>query len=521
MTKARNIEERLQFIKIDEHTKDVIRSLQPFLQQELPGALDVLYEQIRAFPETRRFFSGDAQMGRAHDAQIRHWDIISGALFDERYVNAAHANGQVHARIGLEPRWYMAGYALVLEPLIHALLNRNQRKAWPFGKKDAQRGAATAEALSALVKCVMLDMDLVISTYFEAAEAAQRQAEEDATTAERALITASIGAAVGKLADKDLSYRLTEDLPSAYHQLQTDLNTALQQLEQAMAHVATSAETIKSGTSEISTAANDLSSRTEQQAASLEETAAALEEVTSTVGKTAQNAIHAAEIVTAAKAGAEKSHEIVRLAIEAMRKIKKSSQEIAQIIDVIDEIAFQTNLLALNAGVEAARAGDAGRGFAVVASEVRALAQRSAQAAKEIASLISSSTREVDQGVDLVGQTGVALEEIVCRVSDVNQVVSEIAAGAKEQALGLREVNVAVSQMDQATQRNAAMVEETTAATRNLRLEMEELLGLIAHFHIGRDATASDENQNGSVRAARPVLKMVGNAGGMKGGTRA
>ncbi|MHB8885477.1 MAG: methyl-accepting chemotaxis protein [Methylovirgula sp.] len=513
---ASNIEERLQFIKIDEHTKDVIRSLQPFLHQELPAALDVLYNQIRAFPETRRFFSGDAQMSRAHGAQTRHWDIISSGLFDERYVNAAHANGEVHARIGLEPRWYMAGYALVLEPLIHALINRNQPKGWAFGKKGAATGEATAEALVALVKCVMLDMDLVISTYFESAEAARRQAEENAIKAERALITASIGAAVGKLADKDLSYRLTEDLPSAYHQLQTDLNTALQQLEQAMGQVANSAQTIKSGTSEISTAADDLSSRTEQQAASLEETAAAIEEVTSTVGKTAQNAVHAAAIVAATKVGAEKSHEIVSLAIDAMRRIKKSSQEIAQIIGVIDEIAFQTNLLALNAGVEAARAGDAGRGFAVVASEVRALAQRSAQAAKEIASLISSSTREVDQGVDLVGQTGTALEEIVAKVSDVDQVVSEIAAGAKEQATGLREINVAVGQMDQATQRNAAMVEETTAATRNLRLEMEELLGLIAHFNIGAEVVS----QNASARTARPVLKVIGNAAGRAAGTK-
>ena len=230
-------------------------------------------------------------------------------------------------------------------------------------------------------------------------EAARKKAEEEAIGRERAMVSTSIGAGMAKLAAKDLTFRLTDDLPEAYRQLQADFNSAIEQLEQALQSVTTSTQAMNSGTSEISTASDDLSRRTEQQAASLEETAAALDEITATVKKAAEGATHAREVVAGTKDDAEKSGEVVRKAVEAMGGIEKSSQQISQIIGVIDEIAFQTNLLALNAGVEAARAGDAGRGFAVVASEVRALAQRSAEAAKEIKSLISASTTQVGQGV--------------------------------------------------------------------------------------------------------------------------
>ncbi|MGO9134961.1 MAG: methyl-accepting chemotaxis protein [Methylovirgula sp.] len=505
MAQAGNLDERLQFIKIDPHAKEIIRSLRPFLQQHLPKALDVLYEQIHAFPETRRYFPSDIHVKRAHEAQLRHWDLISDGHFDTRYLEAARKNGEVHARIGLEPRWYIAGYALVLEPLIHEMVQQTRSSGWPSEQKDRKKNHALAEALSAVVKCVMLDIDMVISTYFEAGEVARRQAEEDATKAERAIVSSSIGAALSRLADKDLTFRLTATMPAAYHQLQDDFNTALQQLEAAIVRVGSCAEAIRASAGEISVAADDLSKRTEQQAAGLEETAAALEEIMSTVANTAQGTIHAADIVAITKGEAEKTHGVVQQAVAAMTRIKKSSEQITQIIGVIDEIAFQTNLLALNAGVEAARAGHAGKGFAVVASEVRALAQRSAQAAKEIAGLIMSSTREVEQGVALVGQTGTALQGIVTRFSDIDRVVSEIAGAAKEQAAGLSEVNVAVGQMDKATQHNAAMVEETTAATRNLRLEMEELLNLIANFNVTGEATVTEERYSAepTKRAAR------------------
>ncbi len=265
---------------------------------------------------------------------------------------------------------------------------------------------------------------------------------------------------------------------------------------------------MSSGTQEISTASNDLSRRTEQQASSLEETAAALDEITATVKKAAEGATHARKVVAGTKVDAEKSGEVVRKAVEAMGGIEKSSQQISQIIGVIDEIAFQTNLLALNAGVEAARAGDAGRGFAVVASEVRALAQRSAEAAKEIKGLISTSTTQVGQGVQLVAETGKSLERIMAKVAEINTVVSEIAAGAQEQATGLQQVNTAVNEMDKVTQQNAAMAEEATAAGRSLAQEAEQLTGLVGQFQLGNvgrvPAGAAGRHQGGAGALARP-----------------
>jgi methyl-accepting chemotaxis protein len=342
-------------------------------------------------------------------------------------------------------------------------------------------------------------------------ESQRRATEAEAIECERAIVTHSIGAGLAKLAAQDLTFRMTDDLPEAYRRLQEDFNQAMQQLEEAMTGVARNVHAIEAGSRQITSAADDLSQRTEQQAASLEETAAALEEITTTVDHTADGARNANKMVGIAKVDAEKGGEIVKVAIAAMSGIEKSSKQIGQIIGVIDEIAFQTNLLALNAGVEAARAGDAGRGFAVVASEVRALAQRSAQAAKEIKGLISESTTQVDQGVSLVADSGKALERIVGQIADVNKVVAAIAAGATEQATALKEVNSAVNQMDQVTQRNAAMVEETTAASHNLMNEAVSLIEAVSRFQVSQ-RTASQfaqpraaASQRKSAPAPRPV----------------
>jgi methyl-accepting chemotaxis protein len=323
---------------------------------------------------------------------------------------------------------------------------------------------------------------------------------EEAVRRERETVSESLGAGLAKLAAKDLSYRMSADIPEAYRKLQLDFNAAISQLEEAMRSVTESALTIRTGTDEISTAADDLSLRTEQQAAGLEETAAALHEITATVERSAEGATHARQVASIADGDSKKSAEVVREAVAAMDAIAKSSQQISQIIGVIDEIAFQTNLLALNAGVEAARAGEAGRGFAVVASEVRALAQRSAKAAKEIKGLISASTTQVDQGVKLVAETGRSLERIGTQVAEINAVIGEIALGVKEQATALGEVNSAINQMDQVTQQNATMVEQSTAATHSLAQETSQLSDLVGRFRLDRterDDLIRRELQNG------------------------
>jgi methyl-accepting chemotaxis protein len=297
-----------------------------------------------------------------------------------------------------------------------------------------------------------------------------------------------IGAGLERLAANNLEQEIDRAFSPAFEKLRADFNRAHQNLHRTLVGVVEGAKAIHAGTDDITSASDDLSKRTEQQAASLEETAAALDQITATVRKSADGADHAQQVAAAANEDAKQSSLVVRQAVEAMDKIAKSAEQISQIIGVIDEIAFQTNLLALNAGVEAARAGDAGKGFAVVASEVRALAQRSAEAAKEIKTLISTSSAQVGQGVKLVAETGESLQRIMAQVADINSVIADVAAGAKEQATGLAQVNTAINQMDGVTQQNAAMVEQATAASHSLAQETAQLSHLTARFALGRAA---------------------------------
>lgn len=296
------------------------------------------------------------------------------------------------------------------------------------------------------------------------------------------------------LASGDLTHAIQTPFLPSLDKLRTDFNGAVEKLRDTMITVHSNASTIAAASQEILSASSDLSKRTEQQAASVEETAAALEEITTTVADASHRAQEARSLVSQTKDHAERSGLVVGQAIAAMGNIEQSAREIGNIIGVIDEIAFQTNLLALNAGVEAARAGEAGKGFAVVAQEVRELAQRSAKAAKEIKSLIKASNEHVTSGVNLVGDTGRALQEIVAQVNQVDVNVTAIAEASREQAVGLKEINVAVNTMDQGTQQNAAMVEQSTAAAHGLAREAQQLFGLIAQFEIGEGARQAGSN---------------------------
>ncbi|EJC64619.1 PAS domain S-box [Rhizobium leguminosarum bv. viciae WSM1455] len=302
---------------------------------------------------------------------------------------------------------------------------------------------------------------------------------------ERVHAVNTIGAALTKLAQGDLSFSIDQPFAPDFEGLRNTMNEALAQMRNTLSDVARSTDQIDTGTREISQSAEDLSKRTEQQAASLEETAAALDEITVNVNNAAKRAEEARHAAATASENAERSGKVVADAVGAMSRIENSSNQISNIIGVIDEIAFQTNLLALNAGVEAARAGDAGKGFAVVAQEVRELAQRSAQAAKEIKGLIRNSSDEVSTGVKLVSETGESLRTIQQNIVVVNDHMEAITSSAKEQATGLSEVNSAVNQMDQVTQQNAAMVEETNAASATLAQETARLRELIEVFELG------------------------------------
>ena len=312
--------------------------------------------------------------------------------------------------------------------------------------------------------------------------------DQEKMKAEQDKVVEGLRIGLKRLADGDLTSTISDPFAQDYETLRQDFNLAMANLLDAMSSVVENAGMIRGEASEISNAADDLSRRTEKQAATLEETATALDQLTSSVSSAAEGANQASEMVASAKSNAEASGIVVQEAVEAMSEIESSSNQISKITSVIDDIAFQTNLLALNAGVEAARAGEAGRGFAVVASEVRALAQRSSEAAREINDLISKSGALVQRGVGLVGQTGDALKGIVSSVSDIAVNVSEIAESSREQSSGLAEINAAVNQLDHVTQQNAAMFEETTAASHSLTREAENLNVTTSRFSIGNAA---------------------------------
>jgi len=334
--------------------------------------------------------------------------------------------------------------------------------------------------------------------------------------ADQEVVVVALTSGLSRLAEKDLEFRIERPFPQDYEELRRNFNAAVEALAQAMRGVRVGAASVQSSIGEIRAAADDLAMRNEEQAASLATTAGAMNAVTGGIQETAAGALAVQQSIAGTHREATEGGEVVRSAVEAMAAIERSASEIGQIITVIDGIAFQTNLLALNAGVEAARAGDAGRGFAVVATEVRALAQRSADAAQDIKTLITNSGAQVLAGVELVGKTGERLGSIVDRIGQINGLIGEIAASASRQATNLSQVNVAVGEMDRMTQQNAAMVEQSSAATRSLSAEAERLTQLVASFRTRdanrRPAHAADPmrlRRSSSLQDAPPPVRIA------------
>jgi methyl-accepting chemotaxis protein len=346
------------------------------------------------------------------------------------------------------------------------------------------------------IRLLLLGKDITRSEFEIAASRRQRaEAEKQQST-----VVEALRQGLRKLNAGDLTARIDEPFAGTYEELRQDFNSTVENMSTAMHDILRNAENISNEARDISSTADGLSRRTENTAATLEQTAAALDQLTHSVKATADGAERADQAVSAAKANAENSSKVVVETVAAMDQISSSSERITSIIKVIDDIAFQTNLLALNAGVEAARAGDAGRGFAVVASEVRALAQRSSDAAREINDLIANSAGQVRRGVTLVDKTGEALKEIAGSVSEIAGLVSDIAGASRQQSANLVEINSAVMQLDQSTQQNAARLEETTAASEGLTRDAVALVGTVSHFKV---ASASVSQPVVSIQSAK------------------
>lgn len=479
-----DIQELHEFISMEEDDLIALRKIRPVLERALPKALDALYSQIRKTPEVRKFFSSETAVDNAKRAQTSHWQAIMAARFDDSYMARVRAIGEVHARIGLTPRWYVGGYTIILTELIRSVV---QEAA--LGKSFIVRSSARndlADGLTSLCKAVLSEIDLTVSFYLDEIDSArakileeqQNQAQEDRET------ISAISAALTAMADGDLTYRVTEALPARAEILKQHFNTTSERLGQSMGKIAQNSQDVMANADGIRDGADSLSRATEQQAAAQEEMSAALSQIARSASGTADETVKARHMAETAQSDAERASQIVNEAVAAIGRIEKSSQEISSIIDVINNISFQTNILALNASVEAARAGSHGRGFAVVASEVRALAQRSTDSGKEITALIARAAADVKEGVQQVRDAGEALQRIASQVGEINSIITTIATSSQSQSTSLGEINSAISGIEQTTLKNAAVAEQSAAGAHNLVTMADELARLVALFRV-------------------------------------
>jgi methyl-accepting chemotaxis protein len=482
------IAQRLQFLGLDEADRARLRRCAPRIMAAMEPALAAFYARLRATPEVSRFFPDAATLDRARGRQNSHWARIAEGSFGPDYVAEVRKIGDIHARIGLEPRWYIGGYGAVLDTLIREMVAGRRRGLRRFLPSDDRELAAE---LSALVRAALLDIDLSVSIYFENLT----QAREEVAAEQRAVIE-TLAAALSRLGDGDLAVSVDGALGE-----QTRFNRTVARLREIIEVVRGAARAVEQGTAQVSAAADDLARRTEQQAASLEETAASLRQITDTVADTAARSETASARMAEARREAEAADRVIQDTRGAMTQIGASTAEVGQVLGMINDIAFQTNLLALNAGVEAARAGEAGRGFAVVATEVRQLAQRSADSARHIRDLIERSNEHVEAGRRLVEACAGALERIVAAVNEVSGLVGEIAGSARGQALAIGEINAAVGHLDKVTQQNAGMVEQSAAIATALKAEANRLAMQVAHFSTDGPKRG---DRAGADEAARP-----------------
>ncbi|MFO6447042.1 methyl-accepting chemotaxis protein [Erythrobacter sp. NE805] len=455
------------------------------IDRAIESALTGFYDEVKTRPNLAGKFMDPASMTRARAAQARHWKGAFTEGLDEAFLKRSQHIGGVHARIGLEPKWYVGSYARVLDDLIAAMIAPGWKRLLPWKRAEARQVAA-------LVKVSLLDMDIALSSYF--ADVSEKVNSLNAT----------LGAALAQLAEGKLNIPAIE-LPKEYAGVAADFNSTTASLHRTIGSVVEGVEAISAGSSEIRAASDDLSRRTEEQAANIEEAAAAVTQILEQVRQTREEASNARLLIRESNQTADNGARIVGEAATAMDQVERSSQDIANIVSVIDSIAFQTNLLALNAGVEAARAGESGKGFAVVANEVRALALRCSESADEIKSLVGGTRAHVSSGVDLVNRSGDAFAAITKAVASLTSAIESIAASTEAQAESIAQIHGVVGDIDRSTQQNAAMAEECSAAAASLAREAGNLGGLVGSFEVDGTHTARPAPAPRRDPAARPA----------------
>ncbi|MHA6719472.1 methyl-accepting chemotaxis protein [Sphingomonas sp. RS6] len=460
---------RLQFMEMDEAQQKALRESQPWVSKVIGSALDRFYARAGATPDTGSFFRDANHIAKAKTAQEKHWARIAAGEFNADYYASARRIGATHARIGLEPRWYVGSYAIVLEHLIagvHRLNSPWKRLTRLF------RGPAPDKAVIALVKAALLDMEVSLSIYFEEAQA------------ERNAAITKFEAALKALSDGDLGNQIT-GMPQSFAALERAYNETLVRIGDMIGAVADGTGRIRSGIGEIAQASDDLARRTQGNAASLEQTTAAVSQMDGRVRATAEAArrtvVRADQAISTVKQG----RGITDDAVQAMGRVAEAAKGTDSVIEGLDKIAFQTRVLAMNAAVEAGRAGEAGRGFAVVADLVSALAMRAEEEAGRAREQLTMTQAEIVTAVDAVQKVDTALADISGDVGEVHDLVGKMAEDNGAQSTAISEISNAIGAMDRATQQNAAMVEQTSAAAQNLSSEVTELANVASRFRGG------------------------------------
>jgi|GEM_PF-864156 len=493
-----SIEDRTNLFDLDGAEREALIAVGKVVTENLDGILSRFYDFALGDSRTSGFFSDPSLVTRARNAQKSHWAKLVSADFGSAYQDSADRIGRVHFRIQLPFTYYLSAYSRATSDIQDVVI-----KAWNE-KEFANSAPSLSAMLGALNRAFAMDTEMVIEAYFAAQNEEQSKAFD------------FLSNGIKSMSDRDLTARIPDpsqsDFPARYNSLREDFNFLAESLSGVLTDVAQSVEVIDSSVTEIASGTDDLSSRTQSQAAALEESSAALQEMSANLANSAERTRETDKVANDAKVSAERGGQVASSAVAAMTQIEQSSNEISGRIMVIDDIAFQTNLLALNAGVEAARAGDAGRGFAVVAQEVRALAQRAADAAKDIKKLIVESDAHVKSGVQQVGQAGEALSEIVGGVENITSLVAELAAASAEQSTGLKEIDGAITHLDSNTQQNAAMAEQTTAATQGLQSRSQQLSQLIQSFTLDRQNGRGGRDVNLTVVEGRYGAHETGSA---------
>ncbi len=455
------------------------------LETHLKAGLRDLFHRFQTFPDASRNFSSENQLERLQDLQSSHWDVLTDARFDSLYAERVKVLSDSESKMGLDPRWHVAGHGVMLEHLLSGLLeDMGSRAILPGAKRRARE---LSELVTSVVRLVMVDVEIAVSLRFNELRVGHQRALAEQRTADRAEAAAFLAELANGLADRDLTTRLPMDCPEAYAEVADALNAALEDIQQQFSALSGGVQAAEAASGAISHASKSLAETSSEQSRALAVSARQLAELAEQVRGNAANTRSAERVAVSTRAAAEDSGRIVGQAISAMSDIETSAEKIGQIIGVIDEIAFQTNLLALNAGIEAARAGDSGRGFAVVAQEVRALAQRSADAAREIKVLVTGTKAQVDAGVQMVGRTQDAIGSIVRQVSDINEAISGIAAASDEQVVGLKALTSDIGGYSERAAAAGSEASRSEEGADHLHSVVVELGRTIREFRIERE----------------------------------